>query len=60
MVLSDDLLELDDEINQIAVKHKSTAGALWLWCCARRCNGSVQCGFVGGAADAIHPPTEAG
>lgn len=28
--LSDDLPELDDETNQIAIKHKSTAGPLWL------------------------------
>lgn len=28
--LSDDLPELDDEISQIATKHKSTAGPLWL------------------------------
>lgn len=28
--LSDDLPELDDEINQIAIKHERTAGPLWL------------------------------
>lgn len=28
--LSDDLPELDDEVNQIAIKYKGIAGPLWL------------------------------